>query len=225
MNDRQGGRVASKEARKQNITFYLLQVESKICLTKSNLQCMIDMCSICHIECQMDTVHVRWADVLLCTSSCISARLPDGSRMPSSNRAALDFAIINALSHGHWRGTFQADGAHAARAHGDRKGRHLDTATRCTVAGLHFQPIVLTSQGTISTEGASVLHGIAEAVASAEGVGVASIFEDFLERLAVLVARANGRAVARRLRQHSAGGSAAGAAVAAAALLRDPGDQ
>ena len=50
------------------------------------------------------------------------------------------------------------------------------------------------------------------------------VFDDLLERLAVVVARANYRAVARRMRSYSTGASAAGAANAAAALLRDPGD-
>ena len=53
-----------------------------------------------------------------------------------------------------------------------------------------------------------------------KGFGVASIFADFVERIAVFLGRANDRVVARRLQQHSAA-----AAVAAAALLCDPGDQ
>ena len=139
----------------------------------------------------------RPADVLLCGPSCLPARLPDGARIPSSHRVALDFAVINAHGQSHWKTTFESDGTAAARAYGDRKRQHHDTAARCQAAGICFQPLVLTAQGTIAAEGSWVLHCIAEAVSITEGSCAASVFDDLLERLAVVVARANYRAVAR----------------------------
>eukprot|EP00439_Symbiodinium_sp_Y106_P069637 s775_g12.t1 len=121
-------------------------------------------------------------------------------------------------------GSFESDGTAASCTYGDHKRRPHDTAARSTAAGIRFQPLVLTAQGTIATEGSSVLHGIAEAVAVTEGSCATSVFDDLLERLAVLVARANYRAIARRRCSYNIDASAAGAAIAAAALLHDPGE-
>ena len=167
-------------------------------------------------------------DLLMCFCVPLLASqlgpLVDGAGMPSPHRVALDFAIINARGQSHWKTTFESDGTAAARTYGDHKRRHHDTAARCTAAGIRFQPLGLTAQGTIATEGSSVFHGIAEAVAVTEGPCATSVFDDLLERLAVLVARANYRAIARRRRSYSIDASAAGAAIAAAALFHDPGE-
>jgi hypothetical protein len=164
----------------------------------------------------------RPADILLCATSALPAGLPDGSRMPSSRRVALDFAVINALGPSHWQATFHSIGE-AASAYADHKKRHLNTASRCEEAGLVFQPVVLTAQGTMTKDAAALFHRIADAVSVAEGGSPARLYDDLLERLAVLTSRANGRAVARRLREAGADAPVAGAAMAQA-LLQDPVD-
>ena len=164
----------------------------------------------------------RPADVLLCATSALPAGLPDGSRMPSNRRVALDFAVINALGPSHWQATFHSIGE-AASAYAEHKRRHLNTASLCEEAGLVFQPVVLTAQGAVTKEAAALFHRIAEAVSAAEGSSPARLYEDLLERLAVLTSRANGRAVARRLLQVGVDAPLAGAAMAQN-LLRDPAD-
>ena len=140
----------------------------------------------------------RLADVLLCGPSCLPARLPDGARMPSSHRVPLNFAATSAHGQRHWN-TFESDGRAAARVYGDRKCQHHDTAARCQAADICFQALVLTTQGTIASEGLKVLDCIVEEASITEGFFATSVFGDPLERLAVVVARAHYYAIARSL--------------------------
>ena len=165
----------------------------------------------------------RPADVLLCSSSCLRASLPDGARMPGSQRVALDFAVINALGSSHWQTSCREIGG-AAAAYAQKKRRHLDTAAHCQAEGISFQPVVFTSQGTMTKEASSILRGIAEAISVAEGGCPAQLCEEIFERVAILIARANSRAVTRRQQPRDAGVSAASAALAAHAVLSEPMD-
>ena len=84
--------------------------------------------------------------------------------------------------------------------------------------------MVMTAQGAMTPTVRAILHKIAVAVATVEGLEPAGIKQDMMERLAVHIARSNARAVARR-RTELAAGSGGGALqrlVAAAALLQDP---
>ena len=58
---------------------------------------------------------------------------------------------------------------------------------------------MLTTQGTIASEGLKVLDCIVEEASITEGFFATSVFGDLLERLAVVVARAHYYAIARSL--------------------------
>ncbi|CAE7222298.1 icd2 [Symbiodinium natans] len=143
--------------------------------------------------------------------------------MPGSQRVALDFAVINALGSSHWQTSCREIGG-AAAAYAQKKRRHLDTAAHCQAEGISFQPVVFTSQGTMTKEASSILRGIAEAISVAEGGCPAQLCEEIFERVAILIARANSRAVTRRQQPRDAGVSAASAALAAHAVLSEPMD-
>ena len=58
--------------------------------------------------------------------------------------------------------------------------------------------MVLEAQGGIEPRAAAILHRIASAVAKAEGTEVADAKREMLERIGVILARANSQSVARR---------------------------
>ena len=138
----------------------------------------------------------RPADVLVCSSSCIARTLPDGAHV-AGRKVALDFAVINSLGRTHWSATMQKSGS-AEEAYAIRKCRHQQTEAKCRQANLEFQPIVMSSQGSMTPAMGAVLHGIADAVATIEGCDAAVIRKDIFERLAIAIARANARAITRR---------------------------
>ena len=162
----------------------------------------------------------RPADVLICSSAVLPARLPDGSRQ-SSRRVALDFAVINAVGPAHWPTTLVENGD-AAAAYADKKRAHLDTAARCAAAGIHFQPVVFTKQGCMASEAVGLLHGIAEAVASCEGLVGATVREQLLERIAVTTSRSTAQAILRRRGRRAATAEAASGRLQIAAALAMP---
>ena len=139
----------------------------------------------------------RPADVLVCNGVRLLDRLPDGSQQTSFRRVALDFAVINALGQGHTDDTFREAGG-AAEAYSERKRRHLGTARKCREVGVAFVPMVLEAQGGMSRATSGILRKISEAVAEVEHSEAASIREDLLQRLALVRARANASAIARR---------------------------
>ena len=111
----------------------------------------------------------------------------------------LDIAVINALGANHWQRTFQEPGR-AAADYSDRKRRFQDTARKCRDAGVDFIPLVFEHQGGTTPEGTAVLHAISAAVATAEAREAAEVREELLGKIAVVLARANVRAVVRRRR-------------------------
>ena len=58
--------------------------------------------------------------------------------------------------------------------------------------------MVFEAQGGVESRAAAILHRIAEAVATAEGLDSAGCKRAMLEKLAIIVARAHARAVRRR---------------------------
>ena len=142
--------------------------------------------------------HRRPADVLCCSSSFLPSRLPDGSRQ-SNRKVALDLAVINAVGRDHWQATF--NGEDAAAAYGEKKRQYRNTAARCLDVGVYFQPVVLTKQGCMAAEAGAVIHGIAESVASCEGLVASQVREELLDRIAVIISRSAAQAIIRRRRR------------------------
>ena len=111
---------------------------------------------------------------------------------------ALDFAVVNALGLYHHSETFERP-LGAAIAYSKRKQMHLQTRERCAQAGLAFEPVVFDAQGGVEPRAAAILHKIAEAVAVTEGRDMGSCKHEMLQRLAVIIAWTNSRAVRRRI--------------------------
>ena len=61
-----------------------------------------------------------------------------------------------------------------------------------------LEPIVVEAQGGIEPRAAALLHRIAEAAAKAEGADKAETKRELLERLALILARANLNSISRR---------------------------
>ena len=119
-----------------------------------------------------------------------------------ATRVALDFAVINGCGQGHWDKTF--DGAlKAAVAYSEQKANRNNTRVRCREAGLAFEPMVFETQGGIEPRAAAVLHRIAAAVAVVEEADVETTKSVLLQRLAVIIARGNAKAIQRREAQNA----------------------
>ena len=73
----------------------------------------------------------------------------------------------------------------------------------------------------------AILHKIAEAVATVEGLELTNVKRDMIERLAIHIARSNARAIARRRATLAAGfgNGPCQRVIAAAALLEDPPEE
>ena len=118
--------------------------------------------------------------------------------MQSSHKPlALDFAVISALGPSHWDDTWRTP-AGAAEAYSVRKRHFHCTEQVCLQVGIQYRPIVLESQGGYSRAAASLLHRLADVVASAEGTDASVIRQRMFEQIAIAVARAKARAIKRR---------------------------
>ena len=143
----------------------------------------------------------RPADVFLCKPGLLLKRLPHGTRQHCPRPIALDVAVINALGERHWRATAGAAGA-AAAAYADLKRSHLDTFRKCHEAGIHFQPVVLEAQGGFDKDAAAIVHGIALEAAAVLRRDPASVKQEIMNKLAVVLCRAAARSIDRRRRAH-----------------------
>ena len=148
---------------------------------------------------QLSLPHARRrpADVLCCSGGALLPALPDGTRVRTGRRVALDFAVVNALGQGHVSETLQG-ALTAAAAYSQRKRRHDDTQAKCAAEGIVFEPMVFEAQGGVEKRCAAVLHCIAEAVATAEERDPAVIKQELLQRIGLALLRSNARAVRRR---------------------------
>ena len=139
----------------------------------------------------------RPADVLCIPALALAQRLPDGSRAVRTEPVCFDFAVINALGRGHWADTAAAPGR-AAERYDTSKRTHRDTERLCREAGYRFWPVVHEIQGGMAKAADAATRAISEAVAEREGRDTASVRQEFLSRIAVLVARCSARAIRKR---------------------------
>ena len=70
----------------------------------------------------------------------------------------------------------------AAVAYSTKKASHLDTRSKCELAGMAFEPIVLEAQRGIEPRAAPILHRIARALAAAESADVNAVKAQMLPR-------------------------------------------
>ncbi len=139
----------------------------------------------------------RPADVLVCQHVGFLHGLPGAPAPPDASRVALDFAVINALGQNHHEETLDAP-LTAAQNYNQRKRRHLRTGEKCAAAGIAFEPVVIEAQGGVEPRAAAIFHRIAEGVAVAEGRDAGECKRTLLQRIALIIARANARSVRRR---------------------------
>ena len=139
----------------------------------------------------------RPADVLVRSATGLVPRLPDGAQPHNPPPLALDIAVVNALGDTHWDATRQAAGA-ACLAYAQRKRAHNRTAGLCEAAGVRYLPLVWEVQGGSTPETRAFVHRLCGAVAVVEGLDPGVVKSRFSEQVAVLLARASGRAIRRR---------------------------
>ena len=147
----------------------------------------------------------RPADILVLSAGWLAPMRPDGNRSYRSEPVALDFAIVNALGAGHWKTTFLNGGGSAAEEYGRHKRKFKDTEVNCAKAGVQFQPVVFEAQGSVPRETQEVVKAIAEAVGRVELRDSGKVTNEIYHRIAVAIARANARAIGRRIRTAGAG--------------------
>ena len=139
----------------------------------------------------------RPADVLVCHRPALLHGLPGGPAAEGTTKVALDLAVINALGQGQHQLTFEGQ-LRAAIAYSKTKREHLRTHEKCAENGIAFEPLVFEAQGGVEPRAAAILHRIAESVATVEGRDTAACKREFLQCLAVIVARNSSRAIRRR---------------------------
>ena len=139
----------------------------------------------------------RPADVLVRSATGLVPRLPDGAQPHNPPPLALDIAVVNALGDTHWDATRQAAGA-ACLAYAQRKRAHNRTAGLCEAAGVRYLPLVWEAQGGSTPETRAFVHRLCGAVAVVEGLDPGVVKSRFSDQVAVLLARASGRAIRRR---------------------------
>ena len=124
-------------------------------------------------------------------------RLPDGSRPHSTSPLALDIAIVNDLENNHWDETPQAGGT-AYFQYARRERQHNRTEAFYLAAGVQYLPLVWEAQGDCTAETRAFLHRLTGMVAVVEGLSHEMVKGRLADQLAVLLARAGGRALRRR---------------------------
>ena len=139
----------------------------------------------------------RPADVLVCARASFLANLPGERSLVEGHKVALDFTVINALGQGHRTETLEGQLVAATR-YSKKKCDYLDTQRKCAEEGIAFEPMVFTCQGGVERRAAAILHRIAECVAAAEEKEIETVKGEMRQRLSILVARGNARAVRRR---------------------------
>ena len=98
----------------------------------------------------------------------------------------------------HWDATRQASGA-ACLAYAQRKRTHNRTESLCAAAGVHYLPLVWELQGGCTPETRAFFHRLCGAVAVVEGLQPDVVKARFNDQVTMLLARAGGRAIRRRL--------------------------
>ncbi|CAK9014612.1 132 kDa protein [Durusdinium trenchii] len=139
----------------------------------------------------------RPADILVRGAAGLFPRLPDGSRPHGLAPLALDVAVVNALGESHWDETRRHSGA-AASGYAARKRVHNHTAAVCDQAGAVYLPLVWEAQGGCAKETRAFLHRLLGLAAVVEDCSPDTVRARLHDQLAILLARAGGRAVRRR---------------------------
>ena len=124
-------------------------------------------------------------------------RVGAGSRSHSASPIALDIAVANALGDNHWDETRQAGGT-ACSQYARRKRQHNRTEALCLAAGVQYLPLVWEAQGGCAAETRAFLHRLTGLVAVVDGLSHEVVKGRLADQLAVLLARAGGRALRRR---------------------------
>ena len=163
---------------------------------------IFDYCQRAQVRPQLEAAGIldgrrRPADVLVRDAASLVARLPDGSRPHSTSPIALDIAVVNALGDNHWDETRQAGGL-ACLQYARRKRQHNRTEALCLAAGVQYLPLVWEAQGGCTAETRAFLHRLTGIVAVVEGLSPDVVKGRLADQLAVLLARAGGRALRRR---------------------------
>ena len=83
-------------------------------------------------------------------------------------------------------------------AYAQRKRAHNRTAGLCEAAGVRYLPLVWEVQGGSTPETRAFVHRLCGAVAVVEGLDPGVVKSRFSDQVAVLLARASGRAIRRR---------------------------
>ena len=137
--------------------------------------------------------HRRPADIL------IPAWPSTGTdEFPSGTKAALDFAIINALGPGHLQTTAAGSGMVSATAYAQRKRDFENTEEQCLQNGITLKTVILTAQGGIEPGAQKIGETIHRAVASETGISLPKVRSTFAIKLSIIMLRSNARAVRRR---------------------------
>ena len=137
--------------------------------------------------------HRRPADILIPAWPSTST-----DALPSGAKAALDFAIINALGPGHIQATAAGSGTEAATAYAQRKRDFENTEDRCLQNGIVLKPVILTAQGGIEPGAQKIGEVIHRTVASETGIALPKVRNAFAIKLSITILRSNARAVRRR---------------------------
>ena len=137
--------------------------------------------------------HRRPADILIPAWPSTST-----DALSSGAKAALNFAIINALGPGHIQATAAGSGTEAATAYAQRKRDFENTEDRCLQNGIVLKPVILTAQGGIEPGAQKIGEVIHRTVASETGIALPKVRNAFAIKLSITILRSNARAVRRR---------------------------
>jgi hypothetical protein len=118
-------------------------------------------------------------------------------RHNTSEKVALDVKVINALGTDHYSDTSQGPLV-AAEAYREKSLALNQTAERCRVQGIVYEPLVFTSQGGCEKHAEGIIAQIAEATARAEDLEAAAVKADIFEQISACLARHTARAISRR---------------------------
>ena len=105
--------------------------------------------------------------------------------------------VINSLGAGHIDLT-RSGPLKAAEAYRLQQREHLATAQRCADNGIHYAPLVFTTQGGMERHAEAAVSQLADAVAKAESRDPVAVKAEIPERLALCIARSVSSSIQKR---------------------------
>ena len=114
--------------------------------------------------------------------------------------AALDLAIVSPQRQGALDSGASRQAGAAAAAYEEDKVAYQNTGAQCHAQGLQFIPLVAESSGGWGKPGAKTLYQIAKAASTQDDRDVDDVLVQYDQRLSVVIRRAHGEAVLRRVR-------------------------